>query len=183
MINTIQDLREYLRYEKKLYIHNNTKDKLLDIITNMPNIKIWKYVKLLRKTEYFYNNRRNPLFAIMYLLYRRRKNNLGLKLGIEIFENCFDKGLCIYHAGNIVVNGSAKIGKDCKLHGANCIGNSGVRLDNPVIGDNVRLGVGAKIIGGIELADNTTIAAGAVVVHSFSETDTVLAGIPAKKIK
>lgn len=183
MIKTFRDLREYLNYEKKLYVHPGIKEKILDIATNMPNLKIWTYVRTLRKTEFFYNNRNNPLFAIMYILYRRRKNNLGLRLGIEIFENCFDKGLCIYHAGNIVVNGSAKIGKDCKLHGSNCIGNSGTSPDNPVIGDNVRLGVGAKIIGGIEIADNTIVAAGAVVVHSFTETDTVIAGIPAKKIK
>ena len=183
MIRTLNDLKEYLKYEKKLYINPGRKERLIDIATQMPNLRIWKFVRLLRKTEFFYNNRKNPFCGIMYLLYRLRKNNLGIKLGISIFENSFEKGLCIYHEGNIVVNGNARIGKNCKLHGSNCIGNSGTRMDNPVIGDNVRLGVGAKVIGGVQLADNLTVAAGAVVVHSFEEEGIVVGGIPAKKIK
>lgn len=34
-----------------------------------------------------------------------------------------------------------------------------------MIGDNVRLGVGEKVIRNVQLADNITVAAGAVVIH------------------
>ena len=77
--------------------------------------------------------------------------------------------LTIYHAGNIVINGDVKAGKNCKLHGSNCIGNNGKEFKCPVLGDNVRLGVGAKVIGDVTIADNITIASGSVVVNSFLE--------------
>ncbi|MGN0182440.1 MAG: serine acetyltransferase [Candidatus Ornithomonoglobus sp.] len=183
MIHTRQDLREYLSYEKDIYTSETKKDRILDIATHMPNRLKRKYVYLLRKTEFYYNNRKNPFYGVMYLITRNRKNRLGEKLGVEIFENSFDKGLTIYHTGNIVINGDAKIGKNCRLHGSNCIGNNGKDFEAPVIGDNVSLGVGAKVIGGITIADNIKIGAGAVVLYSFEEPGITIGGIPARKLK
>lgn len=183
MIKTRKDLKEWLKYELPLYTSNNRKDKALDVITKMPKHYLRKYIKLLRVTEFYYNNRNNPFYAIMYLLKRRRKNALGRKLGIEIFENTFEKGLLIFHFGNIVISGNAQIGKNCKLHGSNCIGNNGFTNECPVIGNNVRIGVGAKIIGNVVLADNIVVAAGAVVVNSFNEEGITIGGVPARKIK
>ena len=108
---------------------------------------------------------------------------MGQRLGIEIFENTFDAGLNIFHAGDIVINGNSVIGKNCRLHGNNCIGNNGFDDASPILGDNVRLGVGAKIIGNVKIADNVIIAAGAVVLNSFEEEGITIGGIPAKKIK
>jgi serine O-acetyltransferase len=53
----------------------------------------------------------------------------------------------------------------------------------PIIGDNCDIGVGAKIIGDITIADNVTIGAGAIVNKSCLESNVVLAGIPARIIK
>lgn len=50
----------------------------------------------------------------------------------------------------------------------------------PQIGDNVFIGAGAKILGDITIANNTTIAANAVVIHSIENEGCTLAGIPAK---
>ena len=119
----------------------------------------------------------------MYFFARRRKNKLGRLLGIEMWENSFDRGLKIWHTGNIVINGKSQIGKNCILHGNNCIGNSGLSSKCPRLGDNVRLGFGATIIGDVEIANNVTIAAGAVVVSSCLQENAVLAGIPAKCVK
>ena len=47
----------------------------------------------------------------------------------------------------------------------------------------MRLGVGAKIIGGVTIADDVTVAAGAVVIESCEIPGAVLAGIPAKCVK
>ena len=181
MISTKQQLKACLAEEKKLYLPEDT--KLEWILTADNRYEIFRYVRLLRITEYHYNNRKNILHKLLYALSRRRKNVLGRKLGVEMWENTFDTGLLIYHCGNIVINGGSRIGKNCKLHGSNCVGNNGKTLENPVIGDNVRLGVGAKVIGGVHLADNITVAAGAVVVHSCLIPGAVLAGIPAKCVK
>ena len=158
MIENKKDLKETLRIERAKYVPAKVYDRIVSFLCYNKEVPIWKYQKLLRKTEYHYNNKRRSLWhSLNYLFYRRRKNRLGSKLGIEIWENSFAEGMQIHHSGNIVVNGMARIGKNCQLHGSNCIGNDGKSLDAPVIGDNVEIGVGAKIIGGIRIADNIII--------------------------
>lgn len=83
----------------------------------------------------------------------------------------------------VVVNGYAKVGKDCHLHGNNCIGNKGSNNGVPKIGNNVDIGYGAIIIGDIMIGDNTVIAAGAIVVDSFPSGNVVIGGCPAKVIR
>lgn len=179
MIQTKKDLKEYLTYEKKLY--PNT---ILDYLTNDQRTYNWKYVKYLRKCEYYYNNRQNSILAkILYVWYRRKKNTLGSRIGVEIWENSFKKGLLIHHNGSIVVNRDCRIGENCELHGDNCIGNAGNGANVPVIGDNVNIGVGAKVIGKIEIADGIKIGANAVVNKSFSESGITVVGISAHKVE
>ena len=181
MINSKQQLHMCLAEEKILYLPKES--QLEWILTSDNRYKTYQYVRLLRITEYHYNNRLKLVHKLLYAWYRRRKNILGRKLGIEMWENTVDSGFCIYHPGNIVINGKARIGKNCKLHGSNCIGNNGKSTKAPVLGDNIRLGVGAKVIGDIRLADNITVAAGAVVIHSCLIPGAVLAGVPAKCVK
>ena len=179
--NTKRQLNEVLRIEKELYVPKGARTEAFIVSDNVWNI--YKYVKLLRKTEFHYNNKQNFFHKFLYILCRRKKNILGRKLGIEMSENSFDVGLLIYHSGNIVVNGYARIGKNCKLHGSNCIGNNGLSIKAPIIGNNVRLGVGAKVIGDITIADDVIVAAGAVVIESCYIKGAVLAGVPAKCVK
>lgn len=181
MIKTKKELRYCLTQEREYYIPQKTRWELM--LTSDNRYKIYRYLRLLRITEYHYNNRNNIFHKLLYALYRRQKNISGRKLGIELWENTFDVGLQIAHSGNIVVNGHCRIGKNCILHGSNCIGNSGKSSFVPKMGDNIRVGVGAKIIGNVELADNITVAAGAVVVKSCLVEGAVLAGVPAKIVK
>ena len=179
MIKTKQDLKNYLKTEKELYVLSSFSAHLKQIVVGDIKLSVYKFLKLLRKEEYYYNNN----CKLRFLYYHRKRNKLGIKLGLEIWEGSFKEGLRIEHAGNIVVNGKAKIGKNCILHGRNCIGNDGKSSACPVIGDNVRLGVGARVLGDVKIADNVTIAAGAVVVHSFEESGITIAGVPAKRVK
>ncbi len=82
----------------------------------------------------------------------------------------------------IVVNGNAKIGKNCSIQQGVVIGVSGKDEAVPIIGDNVLIGAGAKILGGISIPNNTIIGANAVVVKSYKEEGLTLAGIPAKPV-
>lgn len=182
MISTREQLRDVLEREGTLYKGATARDHFERIVTRDVSLRIYKFISLLRKTE-FHHNQSGPLSKLCYSWYRRRKNVLGERLGIEIWDNTFDAGLCIYHAGNIVVNGNTRVGKNCRLHGSNCIGNDGYSEGSPTIGDNVRLGVGAKVIGDITIADDVTIAAGAVVVDSFTEPGITIGGVPARRIK
>jgi serine O-acetyltransferase len=193
MIKTKKDLKEYIAadlsyyYEKK----NSFAKKAMSFLLK-DNVQVGKrFITCLRKCEYHLNKSyrksrqpQNILHDIVYLFKKRKLNIMQVKYGLEIYENCFDKGLVIYHTGGTVVHPASVIGRNCHLHGNNCIGNKGTAgSKSPVIGDNVSLGVGSKIIGDIIIANNVTVAAGAVVVHSCEEENVVLAGCPAHIVK
>ena len=183
-IATRKELRRILSEEKSLYLgRRGWYQELLRLLKSHPDYYAWKYAKRMRITCYYYGRRRNnPYYALMYLLSSRRMNTLGRKLGIECGENVFDEGLVIYHTQGNVINGNARVGKNCRLYGNNCIGNDGIHAACPVIGDDVRICVGAKVIGDVRIANHVTVAAGAVVVESCDTENAVLAGIPARVI-
>lgn len=184
MIISKNDLKQVLIKEKEMYKEIGYKGILQEKITHAEIAYIWKYIKFLRKEEYYINrNDLKVLYKILFITNRRKKNKLGLKLGLNIPPNVFEEGLLIYHANGIVVNKNAKVGKNCKIHGDLCIGNNGITEDAPIIGDDVDIGIGAKIIGNVTIGNNVKIGANAVVTKSFSEEDIVIAGIPAVKIK
>ena len=142
---------------------------------------VWKYEIALRKAEY-YSNRRNLIQKTMYLYWYYKFKKLGFKLNIEIWLNQFGPGLSIAHAGNIIVNGNARIGCNCRIHEGVTIGATDGHENAAIIGDNVFIGSGAKIIGEVTIANNIAIGAGAVVTKSFSEDNITIAGVPAKII-
>ena len=59
----------------------------------------------------------------------------------------------------------------------------GTRTDGrwPSIGDDVFVGVGARVLGGISIGDRAQIGANAVVVHDVAPGTTVV-GIPARPV-
>lgn len=174
-----KELHELLQYEYNLYFSSRL-DYIRSFLLLEKRWYIWQLLKTLRKLEYL-NKSSNKGFK--YAFYSRKVNKLSYKLGIDIWHSCFDKGLLIYHSHGIVVNSLAKIGKNCHLHGNNCIGNDGIHDGCPIIGDNCDIGVGAIIIGNVRLGNNVRIAANAVVNKSFQEDNVLLAGIPAKIVK
>lgn len=185
MIDTKEKLNDYLSFEKGLYQKIGYKGKLHSFVTNCEVGMIYRYIHALRHDEYFSNTNGGLFHKIRHLYYRRTHNSLGIKLGISIPINTFEKGLLIYHSQGIIVHRDARIGENCKLHGLTCIGNNGSESDGrntPIIGNNVDIGVGASIIGGIEIADDIKIAAGAVVCRSCHHEGVILAGVPAKEI-
>ena len=177
-INSKKELKEFLSFEKKLYFEGDSK-YLRRFLLQDHEYVLWLYQKALRMFEYHLN----AGHRIRYLFWNRRSNILSSKLGIRIQPNTIDKGLRIWHFGSIIVNGYASIGKNCQLHGCNCIGNKGgSEIKAPKIGNNVDIGVGAVVIGDVYIADNVVIGANAVVTKSCHENGAVLAGNPARII-
>lgn len=179
MIQNKYDLCEYMKQDMAFYYANSKREQLIEWILNDPIYYIAKYIRLLRKEEYYFNTSTNKWETFLYLFYLRRKNSLGNKLGFKIPKNCFGPGLTIYHHGEIIINENVKVGANCKLHGGNCIGNNGINNDVPMIGDSLDLGIGAKIIGNVTLGNNIRVGANAVVTKSFTEGDVILIGCPA----
>ena len=161
-----------IAYEKKMYFPT-MKDYLVALVTHEDNYLIWKYLYFRRREEAAANK-------LTEYYWRRRKNDLGAKLGIIIYAGTCGKGLRIWHYGSTIIGGDAKLGENCVLHGQACIGNNGGDTAAPVIGNNVDIGVGAKIIGDIAIADDVKIGAGAVVTRSCPVKGATLVGIPAR---
>lgn len=150
---------------------------------------VCRYLKILRNLEYtcYQRDHSNNRFAAIFLaqkvkLLDRKKNRLGLQVGIEIPINHVEAGVRIAHP-NVILNGY--VGEGCVFHGNNVLGNkrTGDSAAIPKLGKNIDVGVGAMIIGDVEIADNCVIGAGAVVTKSFLKPGTVIAGVPAKEIR
>ena len=62
-----------------------------------------------------------------------------------------------------------------------CIGSTSGINQAAIIGDNIYIGAGAKIIGDIRIGNDVCIGANSVVTKSFVDTGTI-AGVPACKI-
>ena len=85
-----------------------------------------------------------------------------------------------YGAIGVVIHSQAIIGNNCII-GTNVTIGGGSKKGVPIIGNNVYLSTGSKIIGNITIGSNSVIGANAVVVKNVPP-NCVVAGVPAKII-
>lgn len=183
MINSKSDYHNYLEQDR-IALKEKKRLLLVQFLRDIlyPNF-IWIFQRKLRKLEYYENTRTNVFRKIKYLYLYANYRKYQLKLGFSIPPNVFGPGLSIAHYGTIVVNGNAKIGKNCRLHIDVNIGANNGSKQAPELGDNIYVGPGVKLFGGIKLANNIVIGANSVVNKSFEEENIVIVGAPAKKIR
>ena len=105
---------------------------------------------------------------------------LSLFYGLEIaVSQEIGGGLYIAHPYGTVIM-PERIGKNCSVvHNVTI----GLRNENtfPCIGNNVYIGAGARVLGGITIGDGVKIGANAVVIDDVPPGKTVV-GVPAKVI-
>ena len=91
-------------------------------------------------------------------------------------------GLYIGHAGLVMINEEVTIGKNLNIGPGVLIGKrGGGHQGAPVIGDDVYIGVGAKILGNVKIGNNVKIGANSVVMSNVPDNVTVF-GAPARVI-
>lgn len=83
----------------------------------------------------------------------------------------YDGGLYIAHGTSVQIYAN-KIGKNLWMHHNVTIGMIGE--GRPEIGDNVYIGTGAVILGGITIGNNVRIGANAIVVDSVPDNAVVV---------
>lgn len=82
----------------------------------------------------------------------------------------------------VVIHRRVVIGENCEISHQVTIGGRGGFHEVPVIGNDVFIGAGAKVLGPIKVGDGAIIGANAVVLNDVP-AHSVAAGIPARIIK
>ena len=88
-------------------------------------------------------------------------------------------GLLIQHGFATIIQ-AEKIGSNAKIFQQVTIGYNEDK--RPIIGDNVEVCCGAKVIGGVHVGNNVTIGAQALVIKDV-EDNVVVGGVPAHILK
>jgi serine O-acetyltransferase len=136
-------------------------------------LRITRYTRLRRWTRF------GPRQFMGIMLYR-----YSVRYGISISADTpVGAGLYIGHFGGIHVNHGAVIGNNCNIQQDVTLGkaNRGARAGSPVIGNDVFIGAGAKVIGHILVGDGAAIGANAVVTKDVPPGAAV-AGVPARMV-
>ena len=92
----------------------------------------------------------------------------------------FGPGFVLIHSQGVVINGNVRGGSRIFIEHQVTIGAE--RRQAPMLGSDIFIGAGAKIVGAVTVADGVRIGANAVVVHDVPANVTVV-GIPARIVK
>lgn len=131
------------------------------------------FVKRLRAVERWRNlSRKQSWMTPIYLFIRFRFGGLSERFGFTIPLGVFGPGLSIAHLGTIVINADAKVGRDCRLHHGVTIGAT--RGLAPTIGDEVFLGPGSSVYGGVTIGNRVHIGPGVVVLSSVPDDSVII---------
>jgi serine O-acetyltransferase len=127
-----------------------------------------------------YRVRPSILRKFFSFLYKIAFKFVQIITGIELpCEVEIGRNFVIDHFGGIVISGYAKFGDNCRIRNGVVVGLRRVSEPRaPVIGDNVDIGTGAKVLGPITIGNNAVIGANAVVLTDVPE-NCVAVGIPA----
>lgn len=167
-----------LKESKKLIVSDIDRWFELLKINKSNNFYNITYLFLYKKEfrNLFYNRVKQEkyyLSKMIKILYPEEKT-------LFINTNKIGKGLFIQHGFATIIS-AKEIGDNCWINQQVTIGFNGDG-NNPVIGNNVKITAGAKVIGKIKVDDNSVIGANAVVVKDVPK-NVVMGGIPAKVIK
>ena len=134
-------------------------------------------VILYRLSNRCYHYKLRPLSRLLYLA------NVVL-FGADIAPPCtIGPGFVIGHTVGVIVAGPVVAGKNLRLFGQCGIGGSArrniARDGFPVIGDDVVMFVGSRVLGPVTVGDGAWIAANAVVIDDVPAGATAV-GVPAR---
>lgn len=180
----VKDLIQIRRKMIVFYLQvENIRNSIIQRFIKLESYYIYKFMLYLRYYEYFIAKKTNIIISFVRLICLKKYQQYATKLGFVIGDGVLGENVKFFHRGSIIINPGAKVGDGCKFHGDACIGVKKTGEEGaPVLGQNVDIGVGARILGDIYIADNIIIGANSVVTQSFYEPGIVIAGIPAKKI-
>lgn len=105
--------------------------------------------------------------------------------GIEIHPGArIGSGFFIDHGMGVVIGETTVIGNNVTLFQGVTLGGTGKEKGkrHPTLGNNIVIGVGAKVLGDIVIGDNVKVGANSVVLESVPPDSTVV-GVPGRVVK
>ena len=124
--------------------------------------------------KYVLTHSREGFLNYLVTEHLRGKYNLILSKKAEISSDIW-----FPHPHNIIVGGTTRIGKKCVIYHDVTLGQN--RGEYPIVGEDVIIYAGAKVIGKVTIEDGAIIGANAVVTKNVPK-NAIVAGIPAKII-
>ncbi len=133
------------------------------------------------------------IYRVASWLHRRRRrllarmvSHLGRFLtGIEIHPGAtIGQRVFIDHGMGVVIGETAIIGNDVTLYQGVTLGGTGKERGkrHPTIADGVTIGVGAKVLGAVQVGQRAKIGGGAVVLRDVPPRSTAV-GVPARAVR
>lgn len=159
---------DYLAFERV----NNPKNAA--IIKDCRNVSFWSvYSKFMSYKEF------RSLFWFRVGRYSKLVRFLfpsgQIELGFDVRRENVGGGLYLQH-GYCTDLSAKSIGTNCWINQKVTLGYKGAEC--PTLGNNVRIGVGANIIGGVKIGDNAVIGAGTTVVKDVPSNTLVVGQVP-----
>ena len=113
------------------------------------------------------------------LIYKVLFKFIQVVTGIELpCEAQIGRNFVIDHFGGVIISGYARFGDNCRIRNGVVVGLQSVDEPcAPVIGDNVDIGTGAKVLGRITIGNDVVIGANAVVIRDVPDNCMVV-GVP-----
>jgi serine O-acetyltransferase len=89
------------------------------------------------------------------------------------------EGLHIVHSGNVRIHPAAVLGERVGIMNDVTIGTANARDGFPVIGNDVFIGAGARILGPVKIGDGAVVAANTLVITDVPAGATIM-GVPGR---
>lgn len=154
--------------------------RLQKLVACLETQGIWA-ASVYRYGQWVYERPRGKASLPLKASYRVSHKLVEVLAGISVPASAqIGEGLYIGHFGQIIVHPEVVAGKNLSIGqgvtlGTRGLGNQGV----PRVGDDVYIGVGAKVLGPVHIGDGARIGAGAVVVRDVPAGATVV-GVPGR---
>lgn len=163
-------IREDLRAKARYCCGGDSSNQVLRVLAWDGTVATMFY----RASQFCYRNRLSLIGAILNQL------NPILTHAVIGRRAQFGPGFIILHSIGLVINTGVIAGRNLTLENGITIGADKGRA--PVLGDNVYIGAGARVIGGVRVGNNVRIGANAVVIKDVPDNATVV-GVPARVVR
>lgn len=160
-IESFRDLRRHIREDYE--VNNQSRRKWTPATPGFQAIFVY------RVGVWCNSIRPRVLRVPVRILYRLANLFVRNVYGIELSATTYvGRRLRIVHQHGIVVHQTAVIGDDCLLRQGCTIGAAGEGPRPPVLGNRVKVGVGAVIAGPVTIGDDVNIGPNAVVMTNVA---------------